>query len=106
MVGKFITTISQNIDGKYYAFIMVDDSEAIPSLSTDGKAVGIDLGITHFCITSNGSKFDNSRHVLGKSAIITCPTSRAILPTAVLIPAQISGSKLGTRGRRSIEIFN
>ena len=63
VVGKFITTtISRNTDGKYYASIIVDDGRAIPSPSTDGKAVGIDLGITHFCITSDGSKFDNPRH--------------------------------------------
>ncbi|NEU72462.1 IS200/IS605 family element transposase accessory protein TnpB [Hassallia byssoidea VB512170] len=63
VAGKFVTTtISQNTDGKYYVAIIVDDGKAIPEASTDGKAVGIDLGLTHFCITSNGSKFDNPRH--------------------------------------------
>ena len=63
VVGKFITTtISQNPDGKYYASIVVDDGKDIPESSTEGKAVGIDLGLTHFCITSDGSKFDNPRH--------------------------------------------
>ncbi|CCI16867.1 hypothetical protein MICAF_230006 [Microcystis aeruginosa PCC 9807] len=28
----------------------------------EGKAIGIDLGLTHFAITSNGSKYDNPRH--------------------------------------------
>ena len=55
-------TVSLNPDGKYYASVLVDDGRAIPQFSTEGKAIGIDLGLTHFCITSNGSKFDNPRH--------------------------------------------
>ena len=55
-------TISQNPDGKYYASILVDNGQEIPTPSIEGKAVGIDLGLTHFCITSNGSKFENPRH--------------------------------------------
>ena len=55
-------TISQNPDGKYFASILVNDGQETPSNSTEGKAVGIDLGLTHFCITSDGSKFDNLRH--------------------------------------------
>lgn len=61
--GKIKTvTVSLNPDGKYYASVLVDDGRAIPQFSTEGKAIGIDLGLTHFCITSNGSKFDNPRH--------------------------------------------
>ena len=30
--------------------------------STDGKAIGIDLGLNHFAITSNGSKYDKPKH--------------------------------------------
>ncbi|MBD0301080.1 MAG: IS200/IS605 family element transposase accessory protein TnpB [Tolypothrix sp. T3-bin4] len=55
-------TVSLNPEGKYYASVLVDDGRAIPQFSTEGKAIGIDLGLTHFCITSNGSKFDNPRH--------------------------------------------
>ncbi|MGL6343790.1 MAG: RNA-guided endonuclease InsQ/TnpB family protein [Waterburya sp.] len=61
--GKIKTvTVSKNPDGKYFASILVDDGKEIPSPNCDGKAIGIDLGLTHFCITSNGSKFDNPRH--------------------------------------------
>ncbi|NCR82050.1 MAG: transposase, partial [Microcystis aeruginosa K13-05] len=77
-------TISKNPDGKYYASILVDDGQSpLPPLirgvpkaggstldkggdeggGIDGKAIGIDLGLTHFCITSNGSKYDNPRHL-------------------------------------------
>ena len=55
-------TVSLNRDGKYLASVLVDDGKEIPETSTEGKAVGIDLGLTHFCITSDGSKFDNPRH--------------------------------------------
>jgi len=61
--GQIITvTVSLNPDGKYYASVLVDDGRELAQLSTEGKAIGIDLGLTHFCITSNGSKFDNPRH--------------------------------------------
>lgn len=55
-------TVSLNPDGKYFASVLVDDKKEIPETSTKGKAIGIDLGLTHFCITSDGSKFDNPRH--------------------------------------------
>ena len=55
-------TVSLNPDGKYYASVLVNDGRELAQLSTEGKAIGIDLGLTHFCITSNGSKFDNPRH--------------------------------------------
>jgi len=55
-------TVSLNPDGKYYASVLVDDGRELAQLSTEGKSIGIDLGLTHFCITSNGSKFDNPRH--------------------------------------------
>ena len=69
-------TVSQVADGKYYASILVDNGQETPTPSVEaecpggkfpprnllGKAVGIDLGLTHFCITSDGSKFDNPRH--------------------------------------------
>ncbi len=56
-------TISKNPDGKYYAAVLVDDGNP-PNRgdSTKGKAIGIDLGLTHFAITSDGSKYDNPRH--------------------------------------------
>ena len=55
-------TVSQNSDGQYYASVLVDDGKETPSQSTEGKAVGIDVGLTHFAITSDGSKYDNPRH--------------------------------------------
>jgi putative transposase len=63
IVGTIKTvTISLNRDGLYYASIIVDDGKETPSPNSEGKVIGIDLGLTHFCITSDGSKFDNPRH--------------------------------------------
>jgi putative transposase len=51
------TTISQNPDGKYFASLLFDDNLGKPEQSTEGKAIGIDLGLTDFCVTSDGSKY-------------------------------------------------
>lgn len=60
--GKLKTvTISLTPSGKYFASLPFDDGNPDVELSTHGKAVGIDLGLTHFAITSDGSKFDNPR---------------------------------------------
>ena len=56
-------TISKNSDGKYYASVTVDDGLEKPETSTEGKAVGIDLGLTDLAVTSDGSKFDNPRYL-------------------------------------------
>ncbi len=55
-------TISKNPDGKYYASVLVDDGKEKPKASLGGKAIGIDLGLTHFAITSDGSKYDNPKY--------------------------------------------
>ncbi|NEP11058.1 MAG: IS200/IS605 family element transposase accessory protein TnpB [Symploca sp. SIO2C1] len=60
--GKLKTvTISKNCSNQYYAAILLDDGKQQPQPSKDGKAVGIDLGLNHFAVTSDGSKFDNPR---------------------------------------------
>ncbi|MEA5549369.1 RNA-guided endonuclease TnpB family protein, partial [Limnoraphis robusta CCNP1324] len=60
--GKLKTvTVSMNKTGKYYASLLFDDGLPEPEISNQGKAVGIDVGLTHFAITSDGSKFDNPK---------------------------------------------
>ncbi len=53
--------------GSTIVSLLVDDGCEQPSPTAEGKAIGIDLGLTHFAVTSEGSKFDNPRH-LGKYA--------------------------------------
>ncbi|MCC3404110.1 MAG: transposase [Microcoleus sp. PH2017_10_PVI_O_A] len=56
-------TISKNTDGKYYASVLVDDGQETPEASADGKAIGLDVGLRDFCVTSDGSKYANPRHL-------------------------------------------
>ena len=60
--GKIKTvTLSMTPTGKYLGSILVETDEPELNQSTDGKAVGIDLGLTHFAITSNGLKVDSPK---------------------------------------------
>lgn len=54
-------TISKNCAEQYYASVMFEDRLEKPKPSTKGKAIGLDLGLTHFCITSDSQKFNNPR---------------------------------------------
>lgn len=56
-------TVSKMPDGKYFASLLVEDGTEKPDSSSDGKEIGIDLGLTDFAITSDGSKFANPRHL-------------------------------------------
>lgn len=63
-IGKLKTvTVSKMPDGRYYASLLLDDGVEQPVLSSDGKAVGIDLGLIDFAVTSDGSKFANPKHL-------------------------------------------
>ena len=64
IIGRIKTvTVNRNACGQYHASILTENDAAMPTVSTTGKAVGIDVGLTHLAITSNGSKFDNPRHI-------------------------------------------
>ena len=54
-------TISQVPSGKYYVSILVE--EEMKQLPKNEFAVGIDLGITDFAITSDGVKYSNPRYL-------------------------------------------
>ncbi|MDD1474992.1 transposase, partial [Dolichospermum sp. ST_sed4] len=54
-------TITKNCSEQYFAAILFEDGKQKPESIAEGKAIGIDLGLTHFAITSDGSKFDNPR---------------------------------------------
>jgi putative transposase len=54
-------TVSQNRDGSYFASVLVDDGVAAPTGSTEGKAIGLDVGLTDFLVTSNGSKYKHPK---------------------------------------------
>jgi putative transposase len=59
-------TVSSYPSGKYYASILTEIEGEKPTPSTEGKVIGVDLGLKHFAVTSNGnkvSKYDNPRHL-------------------------------------------
>ncbi|MBB1466562.1 IS200/IS605 family element transposase accessory protein TnpB [Vibrio sp. SG41-7] len=57
-------TVSQSKTGKFYASILVDDGVSAADLPhTIRKVTGIDLGLSHFAIESNGRKITNPRFV-------------------------------------------
>jgi len=57
-------TVSLSNTGKFYASILVDDGIEIPKLLHNvSKVTGIDLGLSHFSIESNGKKTANPRFV-------------------------------------------
>ena len=52
-------TISQTPSGKYYvSFLLETIHQSLPSVN---KAIGLDLGIKEFCITSDGDKYENPK---------------------------------------------
>jgi putative transposase len=54
-------TITKSPSGQYYASVLFEDGNKKPIQSTEGKAIGIDLGLTDLAVTSDGSKFNNPR---------------------------------------------
>lgn len=55
-------TVTMTPTGEYYALCLFDDGQEKPEVSSEGKAIGIDLGLTHFAITSDGSKHGNPKY--------------------------------------------
>lgn len=53
--------VSQNTRGHYFASVLVEDGKDAVEASTEGKAIGIDLGLNDLVVTSDGSKFNNPR---------------------------------------------
>ncbi|MBD1806768.1 IS200/IS605 family element transposase accessory protein TnpB [Microcoleus sp. FACHB-SPT15] len=68
-------TVSLDPSGKYFASILTESEGDNPEVSTDGKVIGIDLGLTHFAITSDGgkvSKYNNPRHLAKHEKNLKC----------------------------------
>ncbi|MCC3344522.1 RNA-guided endonuclease TnpB family protein [Psychrobacter sanguinis] len=65
-VGNIKTvTISKTATGKYYASVLVENTDILPTPTTvePNLTIGIDLGISHLLNLSDGSKFDNPKHL-------------------------------------------
>jgi putative transposase len=55
-------TVSVNPSGEYFAACLYDDGKDLPEKSSEGKAIGIDVGLTHYAITSDGTKHGNPKY--------------------------------------------
>jgi putative transposase len=63
-VGKLRTvTVSRMPDGRYYASLLMDDGHEPVVTNENGKAIGIDLGLLDFAVTSDGSIYQNPRYL-------------------------------------------
>jgi putative transposase len=64
IVGTIKTvTVSRNPCGHFYAAVLTQDDRDMPPVSTDGKVLGVDVGLLDIAATSDGSKFGNPRHL-------------------------------------------
>lgn len=72
-------TISKTTTGKYFASILVDNKTPLPDKKHVSKntSVGIDLGIKHFAVLTNGDVVDNPRHLKGNLSRLKCLQRRA-----------------------------
>ncbi|MDZ8261854.1 RNA-guided endonuclease TnpB family protein [Nostoc sp. ChiQUE01b] len=64
--GKIKTvTVSKTPSGKYFASILTEVEGDSPT-TTEGKIYGVDLGLKHFAVVTDGekvSKYDNPKHI-------------------------------------------
>ena len=69
IIGKVSSiTVSRTATGKYFASLLCDDGLAAPAKpSLIERSVGLDLGLAHFVIQSNGKKTTNPRHLKNAS---------------------------------------
>ncbi|MCF4969249.1 IS200/IS605 family element RNA-guided endonuclease TnpB [Nostoc sp. CMAA1605] len=55
-------TVSLTPSNEYYAACLYDDGKDKPTSSSEGKAIGVDMGIHHYAITSDGNKHGNPKY--------------------------------------------
>jgi putative transposase len=63
-------TLSKMADGRYYASLLIENDNPQPVASSDGKAIGIDLGLIDFAVTSDGSKYQNPKHLSKRERLL------------------------------------
>ena len=61
-----MVVVSRDPDGRWYVTFAIEDGAPEP-LKPAGHAVGVDLGVTDFAVTSDGRKIANPRHLARKA---------------------------------------
>jgi len=56
-------TISKTPTNKYFVSILVDNQKELPKPIKSNNAVGIDLGIKTFAVCSDGTEYENPKHL-------------------------------------------
>jgi putative transposase len=69
--------VSRESDGRWYVTFTID-TDAPESLAETGRAVGVDLGVTDFAVTSDGERTANPRHLEPKAAAKVARAHRKI----------------------------
>ncbi|WP_036768340.1 RNA-guided endonuclease InsQ/TnpB family protein [Photorhabdus australis] len=58
-------TLSRSATGKYYASLLCDDGAEVPAKSAlITNITGLDVGLSHYAIKSDGTKVSNPRHLI------------------------------------------
>jgi len=67
-------TVSVTNTGKWFVSILVEDETELPDKVpyTDDQVIGIDLGLTHFAILSDGTKIENPRFLRESEKRLAC----------------------------------
>lgn len=64
IVGEIKTvTVKREPCGHYYAAVLTEDGAAMPAVSFAGPVLGVDVGLIDFAVTSDGSHFQNPKHL-------------------------------------------
>lgn len=64
VVGKIKgVTIKYMPSGKWFAYLLVDDGNRTNELAVIDSAVGIDVGLEHYAVDSDGNEVENPRHL-------------------------------------------
>ena len=91
--GKIKTvTITQTPTKKYFASILVETNEDTVSVPKVQNAIGMDLGIAHFAVMSNGQKINNPKYLAKTIACLQVLQRRA------------SRKKKGSRNRKKANL--
>lgn len=61
-------TLTRSVTGKFYASLLCKDDRVPPVKPTQiNRVIGLDMGLSHYVITSDGSKVPNPRHLINAS---------------------------------------
>ena len=92
--GRILSaTVSQNPSGKYFVSICCTDVDIEP-LPATGAAVGIDMGLKSFAITSDGVEYPNHRYL--------CKSERKLARFQRRLSRKTKGSKRREKARIAV----